>query len=287
MSFDDPTDPPDKEKLKIRLYFGPVRHFYQNTDLRIKLDNGTDFTIHDTPIKERTSMEYYKVWNAKNFGRVFQFIDEPTNTFVLTAQKNKNEYILTYVHPKYLISWAWDEPGVGEHHNPLVRISGTHQGQEVDDYTNLATGNSENRNLPIFPEFRNTYRHIQLMVGYGRVFNILESNKGNKINLNYTPNISVGVHVGKSFVSYAPFENDQQTWYSGFDSKNTIQGHSLTLGNKIKLSGPKDKFGIFVEHKYNYSKKKYSILDRGTAEHFLNYNSLSIGLHIRLHKGKK
>jgi len=196
------------------------------------MDNNSEFTLHDMPIKERTSMEYYKVWNAKNFGRVFQFIDEPTNTFILSAEKNNNELSLTYVHPKYLTTWAWDEPGVGEHHNPNVRITGTHMGKEIDDYANIATGNHENKDLPIIPEFRNTFRHIQVMLGYGRIFNILQSEQGSKINLNYTPNISVGVHVGNSFISYQPYEQGEQVWYSGFNSGVGLQGKSFTIGNK-------------------------------------------------------
>jgi len=271
----------EEEKLKIRIFFGNTRTAYLNTDIRVRLED-SDFTLHDTPIKARTSDRYFEVWKAKRFQDIFRFIDEPTNTFILSFEKNKNAFSFTYFHPKYLITWLWDEPGTGEYHNPRVRITGNYQGNPLDEYINLAE-NYQNEEVPAFPVFRNTKRQVQLSLGYGRVITLFDPKKGSKIKLDYTPNLAGGVHIGDSNLTYTPFVDGQKQWIEQVGGKLTYQGFSLSLNNRLQISGKKDRFGLFIDHRLNFSKKKYPILEgTGEAGHFLNYNSFTFGLHLRI-----
>ncbi len=94
------------KKGSIRFSFSPTKTFYSNSDVRIQIPGKTDLKFINHPIRERTSFKYYKVWEKGLSWEILKFIDEPTNTFVLTYEKGKSEFSLTYFHPKYLIVWA-------------------------------------------------------------------------------------------------------------------------------------------------------------------------------------
>lgn len=85
---------------KLRFYFGFSRTYYQPTDMKLE-SSRVNVTIKDFEFEERTSSEFYNPANWKEFQDAFRWIDEPTNTFRISLEKNNNEFFVSIYHPKF------------------------------------------------------------------------------------------------------------------------------------------------------------------------------------------
>ena len=83
------------DKWKLRIYLSHSFTEYYNTDIEF-LSSRYNVEIKDYQWIERGSREFflYKKWIEQG-NNPLQMIDEPSNTFVLSIEKNNNEFFLS------------------------------------------------------------------------------------------------------------------------------------------------------------------------------------------------
>src|SRR6478735_1285307 len=99
-----------KDRWVLTFRFGPTANWYPRTDYKFK-SGDSDFTMKNVKFVQRPSMSYYKVWdiNGEDHSNPFQFVDEPTNQFILEAKKGRKLVLgARVVHPKMVIRSAYD-----------------------------------------------------------------------------------------------------------------------------------------------------------------------------------
>ncbi len=247
--------PTPKDRWKIRLYASHSFTTYFNSD--VKFDTSRyQVEIKDYEWAERGSRSYFnpKYWGEE--GRnPFQFIDEPSNTFTLSIEKDGHEFFLTSFHPKYLQAQGQVKP-----------MAGTIDGQQVNGV------------LPVpFVENRNTYRQITLEAGYGHRFKLVDSRYG---NLTYVPSVSAGVMIGGN-VSRV---RDPVTGEITPESQDAfrVQGLGGSLTNRLEFNTPKERFGVFYENKLSGFALKHGFED-GTQQYNLGFMGNSVGMKFMLY----
>jgi hypothetical protein len=244
-----------KDRWKIRFYASHSFTTYFNSD--VKFDTSRyQVEIKDYEWAERGSRSYFnpKYWGEE--GRnPFQFIDEPSNTFTLSIEKDGHEFFLTSFHPKYLQAQGQVKP-----------MAGTIDGQQVNGV------------LPVpFVENRNTYRQITLEAGYGHRFKLVDSRYG---NLTYVPSVSAGVMIGGN-VSRV---RDPVTGEITPESQDAfrVQGLGGSLTNRLEFNTPKERFGVFYENKLSGFALKHGFED-GTQQYNLGFMGNSVGMKFMLY----
>jgi hypothetical protein len=253
-----------KDRWKVRLYASHSFTTYFNSD--VKFDTSRyQVEIKDYEWAERGSRSYFnpKYWGDE--GRnPFQFLDEPSNTFTVSIEKDGNEFFLSSFHPKYL-----------QAEGQVKQITGTIDGRPVN-------GSME---VP-FVENRNTYRQLTFEAGYGHRFKLLDSKIG---NLTYVPSVSAGIMIGGN-VSRVQNPVTGATTPENQDAFR-VQGFGGSLTNRVEFNTPKERFGIFYENKLSGFSLKHGFED-GTQQYRLGYMGNSVGMKFMLynpanHKKKK
>jgi hypothetical protein len=251
---------------KLRFHFGFSRTDYAPTDLHIKSDV-INIVIKDVVMHERTSAHHYNPGSWAHIDEAGQWIDEPTNTFTFSLEKNKNIFYLTIFHPKYLKSLVYSTTEVnGE---PQYTVSGI---QESDDFS-----------VPI-PEGQkmlylgNTHMNLIWQVGYGRQFVIFDTKAAGK--LSYTVKGDVGINFGEArSVHIIP----GVSWDDYID-KPGIQGINASIGHRLEYQ--RGRVSLFVDQKTIYSKMEHGFYD-GTINYNLRSTPTTFGIGIDIFTKKK
>lgn len=283
--FDDNSPPPNLKtnvkpesankdnsdnQWKFDARFGFNRTHYFDTDMHLK-DSRLDVTIKDFSFKERTSADFYNPKNWKQPMDAGRWIDEPTNSFTLSAAKNKNVFSLTVFHPKFL-----------KEDYETRHVTGTVDGVHVDQMMPINEpfdGYNDQPGQMHLARFENTYRQMDLQVGYGRDITIADTHKYGK--LVYTPAIYAGVSAGYHLDVY---NKPNAYWdYDDHQQNLSIQGANVAIGNKVKYEY--GRANIFVENKFTFSHLKHDFMD-GTAEYNMKYNATTFGLGYTIFKTK-
>ena len=257
----------DDGPWKIRFHFGFSRTFYNPTDLNLDAP-GFELQVKDVKMLERTSANHYDPKNWFNGeSKPFQWIDEPTNTFTLSFEKNKNVIYVTAFHPKYLKSLRYS--------NQVI------DGKEVKVFEDMVHTRDFSTPLPEgYSEvyIGNTHRNMVWQVGYGREITLLQGAKGSELRL--TPRVDVGIATGQvRTVHITPGVR----WDDYYDDK-FIQGTNASVGGRLEYQ--RGRVSAFVEHKTTFSQVEHKFLD-GKVDYNLNYSNLTFGVGIDIFNKKR
>ena len=252
------------DKWKIRFYASHSFTTYFNTDLKID-SSRYNVVIKDYDWAERSSREFFLPATWKEEGNnPLQMIDEPTNTFTLSLEKNGHEFFLSAFHPKFL-----------QQENQVKHISGTIDGIEVDGVAPINKPFDGYDQVPGESEIvRNQNTHLQMSfeAGYGHRFTLLDGKFG---SIKYVPSIGLGVMTGANLTVVV---KENQWWEFDEDlDKFGVQGFGGSLTNRLEFNTRNERFGVFYENKLSYYHQKHGFLD-GTQEYNLGYMGNSVGL---------
>lgn len=257
-----------QDKWKLRFYASHSWTTYFNSNLKLNTSR-YQIEIKDYEWAERSSREFFE-WSTMTAkgNNPAQMIDEPTNTFVLSLEKNGFEFFLSAFHPKFL-----------QAKNQVKHIVGTVDGVEIDrtqevnqkflDYTNIP-GETK------IVDNRSTHKQMTFEVGMSKRFTLIDSKFGKIV---YVPGIGIGVMVGETVsVAVKPGE-----WWEleGATDKYGVQGYGGSFTNRIEFNTKNEKFGLFVENKLGMYKMKHGFLD-GTQEYDLGFMGNSAGFKVML-----
>jgi hypothetical protein len=251
---------------KLRFHFGFSRTDYAKTDLHIKSDVIT-VVVKDVEMHERTSAHHYNPATWDHLQEAAQWIDEPTNTFTFSLEKNKNIFYLTVFHPKYLKSLVYSKSQVnGETVYNVGPIP------ESDDFSSQIPDGSNLLYLG------NTHMNMNWQVGYGRQFVIFDSKKAGK--LSYTIKGDIGISTGKArSVHIIP----GQAW-DDYSDDHKIQGLNASIGHRMEYQ--RGRVSLFVDQKTIVSKMHHGFYD-GTIDYNLRATPTTFGVGIDLFTKKK
>lgn len=254
-------------------HFGFTRTFYNNTDMRLKSDR-LDVTIKDFEIDERTSHGFYNPANWEKWDDSFRWIDEPTNHFILTAEKNGHSIILSIFHPKFL-----------KKQYQTKHVIGTVDGVEVNDFIEINEefdGYNNQLGEMYLVRFENTHMQMAWQVGYGYEIKLIESIKFGTFSVR--PAIFIGVMSGQHYDVYI-----QEGEYWEFDDHkdpHIIQGPMASVG--LRINYKIKNFNFFVDGKYSYAQLKHGYGNAGgTAEFDLSYKAIAFGVGYTIPWNKK
>jgi len=250
------------DKWKLGVAFGPRLEKYEPVDVRIKNDR-VDVTIKGVEFLQRNSMEYYKFWEAEKLGNVFQFIDEPTNQTIITAEKTDLVVGIKAYHPKTLISLGGDgKPNL----NTNVHMQGTVEGKPVDANVNLAD---------TFGAVRLTHKFMNFEAFAQKRFTVAEGKAG---KLTAEVGGGIGVYTGMVNVSYRD-PKDYWNFISYNEDKMKPVGGEISLNASVTymLSGGRVGFG--ADANITRGKMKYDMMG-GTTSH--DVKSSSIGVFVKV-----
>jgi hypothetical protein len=254
------------KKWKIRFHFGYSDTKYFKTDMRIR-SSIINTDIDDLDIVQRTSNHHYNPANWDGIKTAFKWIDEPTNTFTLSLEKNKNNFYFTAFHPKYLKSVLYKETMIeGVPHYEFRDI------EEKDDFSQTIP---EGYNMLYLG---NTHLNMVWQIGYGRQLTLFESKKAGK--LTYIPKADIGISTGAArSVRIVP-----GVAWDDYTDDYKVQGYNASVGHRLEYQ--KGIVSMFVDQKVIFSKTKHGFYD-GTAEYNLISTPLTFGIGIDLFSKKK
>ena len=260
------------DKWKLRIYLSHSFTEYYNTDIEF-LSSRYNVEIKDYQWIERGSREFflYKKWIEQG-NNPLQMIDEPSNTFVLSIEKNNNEFFLSVFHPKFL-----------QNRDQVVYIQGTIDGVEVDGNYNINRpfdGYNQSPGEMELVRNENTNAEILLEIGYGYRFQLIDDKIG---NITYVPSIGVGLSFGKNLVVVI---KENEWWeFDNYKQKAEIQGFGGSITNRIEFNTKKERFGVFYENKLSYYKQNHGFID-GSQKYNLKLIGNSIGLKFMIYSLK-
>ena len=259
-------------KWKFRFYLSHSFTKYYNTDIKF-LSSRYNVDIKDYQWIERGSREFfhYEKWTEQG-NNPSQIIDEPSNTFVFSIERNSHEFLLSVFHPKFL-----QKP------DQRVYIKGTIDKIEVDGIYNINRPFDGYNQFPGEMELvrnENTIREMLFEIGYGYRFKLIDAKIG---NITYVPSIGVGLSCGQNLVVVV---KEGDWWnYDNYKQKTEIQGIGGSLTNRIEFNTKKEIFGIFYENKLSYYKQNHGFMD-GIQKYNLKLIGNSIGLKLMIYRLK-
>jgi hypothetical protein len=265
---------------KIRFYFGPTLAKYSATNIRLQSDH-YDVEIEGVTPEQRTSMDFYKVWDYP-VKDMLRWIDEPTNTFIITFEKGPHEIGLHVFHPKYVML----NLHTGTNVNETYRVRGEINGQQVDREMPLGVYHEDfeqGGSQLLFHRYENSHRHMNFNLRYAYSMPLLKKNRFG--NLKYTAGATIGILTGFSNSVYSD-NNNYWRWHQDEEKNGGIMGAGGGILQRLQWTNKKDKFGLFFEYQHNFYKMKYR-LAHGTAKHNLRYQTFTMGINVRLAKQKK
>lgn len=253
-----------------RFNFGYNRTKYFDTDMHLK-SSRMDVNIKDFSFQERTSSDFYNPGNWQSAQDAFRWIDEPTNSFILSAEKNNNVFSISAFHPKFL-----------KQNYETKHVTGTVDGVTVDKMMPINEpfdGYNDKLGEMHLTRFESTHRQMDWQFGYGRNITLMNNDKYGK--LLYTPSIYAGVTSGQHVDVYA---KPNEYWeFNDYEDKHRIQGLNASFGNRLQYEY--GKASVFVENKTTVSHLKHQFMD-GTAEYNMKYNATTFGLGFKLYETK-
>jgi len=268
------TNIPNKidDKWKLRIYLSNSFTRYYNTDIKFS-SSRYNVEIKDYQWTERGSREYFqnKKWTEQGINPI-QMIDEPSNTFVLSIEKNSHELFLSVFHPKFL-----------QNPDQVVYMQGTIDGLEVDGNYNINRPFDGYNQSPAEMELvrnENTKSEILLEIGYGYRFKLIDDKIG---NITYVPSMGLGLSCGKNLVVVI---KENEWWeFDKYKQKAEIQGFGGSITNRIEFNTGKGRFGIFYENKLSYYKQNHGFMD-GNQKYNLKLIGNSIGVKFMIYSLK-
>jgi hypothetical protein len=266
-----------KEKLKkdkkwtFSFHFGFSRTFYDNTDMKLR-SSRVDVLIKDFEFDERTSADFYNPSTWKKPLDAFRWIDEPTNHFIITAEKNNHSIILSIFHPKFLKKQYQQK-----------HVTGVVDGVAVDDVIEINEpfdGYNNQLGEMYLVRFENTHLQMAWEVGYGYDIKLFNSNKYGALSIR--PAIYVGMMSGRNLSVYIK-EGEYWEFDDGVD-RHQIQG--LMYSAQVRLNYRIQNFTLFIDGKYSKATLEHGFFD-GTASYDLSYKAVTFGVGYTFESRKK
>ena len=257
------------DKWKFRLYASHSFTTYFNTDITFS-STRYNIEIKDYEWAERGSREFFKPETWKEEGNnPAQIIDEPTNTFTASIEKNGHEFFISAFHPKFL--QATDQVKYMKGTIDGVAVDGVQEISKPFDGYDQTPGESE------LVRNQNTHKQMSFEIGYGHRFKLLDTKFG---SISYVPSIGVGVMVGENLTVMIK----EGQWWEFEDHLDSygVQGFGGSITNRIEVNTPKERFGLFYENKLSYYKQDHGFLD-GTQKYNLGYMGNSVGMKFMIH----
>ena len=256
-------------KWRLRLYLSHSFTIYYNTDIKFS-SSRYNIEIKDYQWIERGSRDFFqykKLTEQRN--NPLQMIDEPSNTFVLSIEKNSHEIFLSVFHPKFL-----------QNPEQIVYMKGTIDGVEVDGIYEINRPFDGYNQFPGEMELvrnENTHREMLFEIGYGYRFKLLDAKIG---NITYVPSMGLGLSCGKNLIVVV---KEEDWWnYDKYRQKSEIQGFGGSLTNRIEFNPKKERFGIFYENKLSYYKQNHGFMD-GNQKYNLKLIGNSFGIKFMIY----
>jgi len=261
------------DKWKVRLYLSHSFTTYYNTDIKFS-SSRYNVEIKDYQWIERGSREFfqYTKWTEQG-NNLLQIIDEPSNTFVLSIERNSHEFFLSVFHPKFL-----------QNPEQIVYMKGTIDGIEVDGTYNINRPFDGYNQFPGEMELvrnENTHREMLFEIGYGYRFKLIDDKIG---KITYVPSIGVGLSYGQNLVVVI---KENEWWeFDNYKQKSEVQGFGGSITNRIEFNTEKERFGIFYENKLSYYKQNYRFMD-GNQKYDLKLIGNSVGVKFMIYNSKR
>ncbi len=247
--------------IVVRFHFGFARTTYQPTTLTVN-DSQMHVVIKDFKVMEITSAICYSPEDWKKSGNPLEWIDEPTNLFDLSVEKDNNVFYVTIFHPKYL------KPRTEQ-----AQVTGVIAGQQVMRQMEINSSDVQNPTSLHISEFQNTHLQVDWQIGYGRKLKIFDAGKWGE--LSYTPHVHVGITTGSTNVIMVGTDGSLQQRIA----PNEIQGYNISVGHMLQYEiGRVD---LFVDQKFTYEHLRSTFMD-GTAQYDMKYMPVTFGVGIKL-----
>jgi hypothetical protein len=260
------------DKWKIRFYASHSFTTYYNSDIEFR-SSRYNVDIKDYAWVERSSRKFFspKTWMIDG-NNPAQIIDEPTNTFVLSLEKNGHEFFLSAFHPKFF------------HDSKQVKyMKGTIDGVEVDGEYHINRpfdGYNQDAGEMELARNQNTGGEMTFEIGYGHRFKLIDTKFG---NITYVPSVAVGVTAGSNLTVIV--KEDQWWDFDDYKEKFTVQGLGGSITNRLEFNSKNERVGLFYENKLSYFKQEHGFLD-GTQKYDLMFQGNSFGVKFMIHNPK-
>jgi hypothetical protein len=255
----------DDKEWKVRFHFGFSRTQYLKTDLNFD-STAIKVEVKGIEMQERARGYHYDVTKWEDMRDATSWIDEPTNTMMLSFEKDKNNFYLTVFHPKFLRSIYYktnSETGENYDFRP------------VDGYNNYHPEIPEGSNMLYI---QNSHLNLIAQVGYGRQFKVFGSKKFGSVT--YIPKADIGVNYSKArSINFV----EGKEW-DLHEHKTGINGVSASIGHRLEYQ--KGVFALFIDQKFTYSKMNQGFLD-GSVNYNLVSSPVTFGVAIDLFSKKK
>jgi len=257
------------DKWKLRLYLSHSFTRYYNTDIEFS-SSRYNVKIKNYQWIERGSRHYFhsETW-AEEGNNPTQIIDEPSNTFALSIERNSHEFFLSVFHPKFL-----------QNPDQVVDMQGTIDGVEVDGIYNINRpfdGYNQSPGEMEIVRNENTHREMIFEIGYGHRFKLRDAKIG---NITYVPSMGLGLSFGQNLIVVV--KEDDWWNYDKYKQKPEIQGIGGSLTNRIEFNTKKEIFGIFYENKLSYYKQDHGFMD-GSQKYNLKLIGNSVGIKFMIY----
>jgi len=260
------------DKWKLSCYLSHSFTTYYNTDIKFS-SSRYNIAIKDYQWTERGSREFfqYAKWTEQG-NNLLQIIDEPSNTFILSIERNSHEFFLSVFHPKFL-----------QNPEQVAYMQGTIDGVEIDGIYNINRPFDGYNQFPGEMELvrnENTHAEILLEIGYGHRVKLIDDKIG---NITYVPSIGAGLSYGKNLVVVI---KENEWWeFNNYKQKSEVQGFGGSITNRIEFNNGNEKFGIFYENKLSYYKQNHGFMD-GNQKYDLKLIGNSIGVKFMIYSSK-
>lgn len=266
-----PVAPP--KRWKVRFYMSHSFTTYFNSEVTFH-SSRYDVVVKDYEWAERSSREFFEpqTW-AKPGNNPAQIFDEPSNTYVVSIERDGHEFFLSAFHPKF-----FQAP------NQVKQVNGTVDGVAVDGAVPLNRPFDGYYTVPgemKLARNENTYREMAFEIGYGHRFKVFDSRFG---SISYVPGVAAGVMVGSNLSVVV----QEGKWWDFDDHGDSygVQGFGGSLTSRIEINGPKERFGLYYENKLSYYKMEHGFMD-GTQKYNLGLMGNSVGMKFLISGGKK
>ena len=258
-----------EDKWKIRFYASHSYTTYFNSDIKFQ-SSRYNVEIKDYEWAERSSREFFTPAEWKKPGsNPLQMIDEPSNTFTVSLEKNGHEFFLSAFHPKFL--QAPDQ---------VKYVKGSIDGTLVDGVVPINKPHDGWDQTPGESELvrnANTHKQMTFEVGYGYRFKLFDTKVG---SMSFIPSVGVGVMAGTNRSTVIK----PNEWFE-FDEYNDtqyIQGFGGSVTNRIEFNTKKEKLGLFYENKLGFYHQHHGFLD-GKQTYDLGFMGNSIGIKMMIY----
>jgi hypothetical protein len=259
------------KRWSFSFYFGFSRTKYLPTDMKLE-SSRVNVEIKDFEFKERTSASFYNPTTWESIGDSFRWIDEPTNHFIITAEKKNHNIIISIFHPKYL-----------KKDYQTKYVKGTVDGVDIDGYVPINEEFDGYNNQPgemFLVRFQNTHMQMAWQVGYGYDIKIFDSQKAGKLSIR--PAVYLGMMTGRHLTVYT---KPGEYWdYDEYEDRDRIHGPMFSVG--LRLNYRIKNFNLFVDTKYSKAWITHGFMD-GTAKYEHQQIPLTFGVGYTLKTKKK